>query len=347
VGDTPTPATPELFGLERPEAPPASPQPDAGASSQADVAASPHAGAPASFTTGSPVAPEIPAERPEPPQDPGRSPNTTWSPWTAPLALVAGLVLTTVVSLLVDAPAAALGAKITGSHTPPGITLADTFVQDVCFVLVSLWCAQLGNRKAASWQFGLRRPPGGWRRASGLVFLLLVAFVVLSAIWSSAVNPSREKLLEQLGTNEGTALLLLSAGLTCIVAPMCEEFLFRGYMFTALRNWRGTWPAAVITGLIFGLVHVGSAPALDLIPLAGLGFGLCLLYRYTGSLYPCFAAHALNNCLAFSSLEGWGWQWLPLIAGSLAGITGVVMLFKHLGLIADRVEDRSLSAAMP
>ncbi len=125
---------------------------------------------------------------------------------------------------------------------------------------------------------------------------------------------------------------------------MCEEFLFRGYMFTALRNWRGTWPAAVITGLIFGVVHVGSAPALDLVPLAGLGFGLCLLYRYSGSLYPCFAAHSLNNCIAFASLEGWHWdRWLPLIAGSLAGITGVVMLFKRLGLIADRVEDRSLS----
>ncbi len=91
---------------------------------------------------------------------------------------------------------------------------------------------------------------------------------MLSAVWSEAVNPSREKLLEDLGTNEGTTLLLLSAALTCVVAPMCEEFLFRGYMFTALRNWRGTWPAAVITGLIFGAVHAGSAPALDLVPLA-------------------------------------------------------------------------------
>ena len=122
------------------------------------------------------------------------------------------------------------------------------------------------------------------------------------------MNPSREKLLEQLGTNEGTELLLLSAALTCVVAPMCEEFLFRGYIFTALRNWRGTWPAALITGLIFGGVHAGSAPALDLIPLAASRVRAVRLYRYTGSLYPCFVAHALNNCLAFASLEHWGWQ---------------------------------------
>ena len=319
MGEAQTPPGPDVFGPERPDVAPS------GA-----VSAPPAIGPP-----------------PDPPQEPGRSPNTTWPAWTGPLALVAALVLTTVLTLLIDAPAAALGAKITGSHTPPGLTIADTFVQDVCFVLVSLWCAQLGNRKVASWQFGLRRPPAGWRRAVGLIVVLLVAFLLLSVIWSAIVHPSKDKLLETLGAEESADLLLLSAALTCVMAPMCEEFLFRGYMFTALRNWRGTWPAAVITGLIFGLVHIGSAPAPDLILLAGLGFGLCLLYRYSGSLYPCFAAHATNNCIAFTGLEHWSWQFLPLLAASLAGITGVVMLFKRLGLIADRAEDRSLGTAIP
>ncbi len=111
---------------------------------------------------------------PQPPQDPGRSPNTNWPVWTAFIALLGGLVLTTVLTLVVDIPAAALGAKITGSHTPPGLTIADTFIQDVCFVLVSIWCAQLGARKVASWQFGLRRPPAGWGRAAGWVGVLLL-----------------------------------------------------------------------------------------------------------------------------------------------------------------------------
>jgi membrane protease YdiL (CAAX protease family) len=280
-------------------------------------------------------------------EDPLRSPTTSWRPWTALVALLGALLLTTIISALIDVPAVALGANLTSSHTPPGLTITDTFVQDVCFVLVSIWCATLGGRKVASWQFGLRRPPAGWRGAGGLILLLLVAFVVLSVVWSEAVNPSREKLLEQLGTNEGAALLILSAGLTCVIAPICEEFLFRGYIFTALRNWRGTWPAALLTGLIFGGVHAGSAPALDLVPLAALGFGLCLLYRYSGSLYPCFAAHALNNSLAFGSLEGWSWQIPLLIAGSLAGIAGVVLISKRLGLIADAADGGSLTPALP
>jgi uncharacterized protein len=266
--------------------------------------------------------------------DPRRSPSPPWHPWTALAALVGGVVLAAIGGLIVDVPALALGVKITTSHTPAGITLADTVVQDVGFVLVSVWLAHIGGRAVRAWQFGLRRPGVGWPAAAGLVLLLIGLILILSQLWSEAVNPSREKLLEQLGTNEGALLLILSAGLTCVVAPICEEFLFRGYIFTALRNWRGTWPAAVITGLLFGLVHAGSAPALDLAPLAALGFGLCVLYRYTGSLYPCIAAHSLNNCLAFGGLEGWGWQIAPLIVCSLLLIAGVALGFKRIGLIA-------------
>jgi len=266
-----------------------------------------------------------------------RSPDTSWPAWSAPVALIGGLVLAAVAGLVVDIPALALGAHISSSHTPPGLAIADTVVQDVAFVLVSIYCARrFGGRVVRAWQFGLRRPGAGWRSASGLILLLLVLFIVLSVVWSEAVNPTKEKLLEQLGSNEGAGLLLLSAALTCVVAPVCEEFLFRGYIFTALRNWRGTLPAAVLTGLVFGGVHVGSAPVLDLAPLAGLGFGLCLLYRFTGSLYPSIVAHSLNNSLAFSSLEGWGWQTPVLMVSALAVIGGLVLACKRIGLIESR-----------
>ncbi len=256
-----------------------------------------------------------------------------WSPWTAGLALIGGVLLAALGGLIVDIPAVLLGVKITSGHTPHGIELADTIVQDVGFVLAAVYCAHLGGRAVRAWMFGLRKPGVGWVSATGMLVFLLVAFLILSAIWSLLVNPGKEKLLEQLGTNEGASLLLLSAALTCVVAPICEELLFRGYIFTALRGWRGTWPAAVITGLLFGGVHAGSAPALDLVPLALLGFGLCLLYRYSGSLYPGIVAHSLNNSVAFAALEGWGWQAPVLIACSLALIAALVLAAKRVGLI--------------
>lgn len=274
--------------------------------------------------------------RKDPPEgDASRSPDTGWPAWSAPLALVGGLVLAVLGGFLVDLPALAFGVDVSRNPTPPGLVIADTIVQDIGFVLAAVYFARLGGRVLHSWQFGLRRPGVGWRRAVGLILLLLLAFIVLSAVWSAVFHPEEEKLLETLGSKEGTALLLASAALTCVVAPMCEEMLFRGYMFTALRSWCGTLPAAIVTGLVFGGVHAGSAPALDLLPLAGLGFGLCLLYRYSGSLYPCMVAHALNNCLAFASLESWNLaQAVALIVCALGGIALVLRLCRRVGLIA-------------
>ncbi|MGO9490305.1 MAG: lysostaphin resistance A-like protein [Solirubrobacteraceae bacterium] len=265
--------------------------------------------------------------------DPSSSPVTDWPWWTAFVALFGAFVLTAIGSLVIDLPAFALGVEVTSSHTPAGLTIADTFVQDLAFVAASVYCARLGGRAVRAWQFGLRPPGVGWRSAARMVVVLLVAFILLDAIWAELLHPGKEKLLNQLGSNEGALLLVLSAGLTCVVAPMCEEFLFRGYIFTALRSSWGTLPGALVSALLFGAVHATSAPVADLLPLAGLGFGLCLLYRYTGSLYPGMAAHSLNNSLAFASLEGWGWQAPVLMVGALAGIALVIAACKRVGLI--------------
>jgi uncharacterized protein len=271
-----------------------------------------------------------------------RSPVTDWAWWTGPLAIVAGILLAAIASVIVDLPALALGVNVTSSHVPGGLEIADTVVQDAAFVAAALFFARLGGRVVEAWEFGLRPTP--FWRAAGLLVVTVVGFLLFSLIWGSAFHAEKEKLLEQLGVGESTILLLLSAGLTCVVAPICEEFLFRGYVFTALRNWRGMWPAAIITGLAFGAVHVGSAPAVDLVPLAALGFGLCLLYRFTGSLYPCIAAHSLNNSIAFGSLEGWGWQIPILIVASFGVIALIALTLMRLGVITPEARPLGVAA---
>ena len=268
---------------------------------------------------------------------PGPGPQAVpdWPPWTAPVALISGLGMALVAAALVDIPAAALGAKVTGENLPGGLVIADTVVQDVAFVAAAVLFAHVGGRAVRSWMFGLRQPRVSWRGVAWRIALLALAVLVFAAVWGAIFHPGKEKLLETLGTNEGALLLTLSALLTCVIAPISEEFLFRGYFFTALRNWRGLWPAAVITGLVFGGVHAGSAPLADLAPLAALGFGLCLLYRYTGSLYPCIIAHSLNNCVAFASLEGWTFgQGALLAVGALAVIWLVWLVLTAVGVIS-------------
>jgi uncharacterized protein len=259
-------------------------------------------------------------------------PANDWRVWTGFAALLGALFLAAMGGLIVDIPAIVLGVKVSSSHTPAGLELADTVVQDVAFVLTVVLFARLGGRTVRSWQFGLR--PTSARRAAGLVVLTILAFLLFSVIWAALVNTPKEKLLEQLGANQTTLLLALSALLTTVIAPISEEILFRGYIFAALSKWRGWLPAAAITGVLFGAVHAGSAPVADLIPLAVLGFVLCALYRRTGSLYPCIAAHSLNNSLAFGVLEKWGWRTPLLMVGALATIWLLATISRQIGLIS-------------
>ena len=107
-----------------------------------------------------------------------------------------------------------------------------------------------------------------------------MSFFIATALWVAllGIKEPSETLPKELGADDSTLALVSVTILVCIIAPLCEEFFFRGYFFTALRSWRGMWPAAMITGLVFGAIHAGSADPAFLVPLGLLGHGLCLLY---------------------------------------------------------------------
>jgi hypothetical protein len=94
------------------------------------------------------------------------------------------------------------------------------------------------------------------------------------------------------------------------VAPVAEEFFFRGFFYRALRSRYTVLVAAGIDGLLFGIIHFdfSSADALLIVPpLALLGFIFCLVYEQTGSIYPVIALHALNNAIAYAVTVDEAW----------------------------------------
>jgi membrane protease YdiL (CAAX protease family) len=270
-----------------------------------------------------PVAYPPPAPPPDPPELPegATPPRPRWPAWTAPLALIAGFGAAIFAYVLIGAVAAAAGSD--PSNPPGGVELGATVVQDLALVGSALLFARMTMRPRP-WQFGLRRtrlwPAVGWLLAGWL------AFVVFSALWVQALGiHQRDDLPKELGAGNGALALAGVAVLVTVIAPIAEEFFFRGYFFTALRSWRGVWPAAIITGVVFGAIHAGSAPAGYLVPLALFGFVLCLIYWRTGSLYPCMSLHALNNSLAFGVSQHWDWQVPLLMLGSNLAIAAVLL----------------------
>lgn len=254
------------------------------------------------------VHPGPPPELPERPEGlpPLRTGADTWKPWTAWLAIAAALAVPLVLGIFAGIGVAAAGGDL--EELPPGVLIGLTFAQDVGFILAPLLLATwLATRPTAA-DFGLRKPNRVWL-AIGLLFAVYVGFIVLSGIWVEALGIDQEDTLpDELGVEDSTVNLVLVLILVTVMAPVAEELLFRGYMYRALRNWRGVWPAAIISGIVFGGIHVGSSPIGFVVPLAILGVGLALLYHWTGSLYLPVALHALNNSIAFGASQDWGWQ---------------------------------------
>jgi membrane protease YdiL (CAAX protease family) len=199
----------------------------------------------------------------------------------------------------------------------PGVTIAGTVWQGVCFIASALLFARMTG-PPRPWQFGLRAtrilPALGWMAVAW------VAFYAFTGAWVGllGLDPDEDQLPEQLGVDESTAAMLGAAFLVAVVAPVAEEFFFRGFFFSALRNWKGTWPAALISGLVFGAIHAGSSDPAFLVPLAFFGVALCLLFVRTGSLYPPIALHCANNALAFGATQDWTWQIPVLFTCALA-----------------------------
>ena len=202
-------------------------------------------------------------ERPDGAPPGGARPG--WRPWSGILALITGLAGALMGALVLGVVAAAGGASL--SDLPGWVNVASTVVQDVAFVAAALLFARAWATPTPA-QFGLR--PAPVRRSLGLAVLAWVAFYAFTAIFVAALglHPSEEDLQQQLGVH-GSVGLAAIAVLVTVVAPVAEEFLFRGYVFSALRNWRGILPAAVVTGLLFGAVHAGGSDAAYLVP-AGL-----------------------------------------------------------------------------
>ena len=114
------------------------------------------------------------------------------------------------------------------------------------------------------------------------------------------------------------------AVLVAVVAPIVEEFFFRGFIFGALRNWRGMWPAAILTGLVFGAIHAGSSDPAYLAAARRLRARAVPALREDRVALPVHRLHCANNSLAFGVTQDWGWEILVLFGGSLALIALVL-----------------------
>ncbi|MGH2862475.1 MAG: lysostaphin resistance A-like protein [Solirubrobacteraceae bacterium] len=246
--------------------------------------------------------------------------------WIAFTAVVIGFAAGLFVSVVTELVGAAFGSPT--AHPTPAVNIVSNFLFDAAFVGSALYFTVIG-RWMGRREFGYNRI--SWGLGGSAVVLAAIAYYVVTLVYSAIFNlHGTDRLPANLGVKTSTWAAIFTALFVCAVAPMAEEFFFRGFLFGVLRRLRvragghelGPWLAAAFVGLLFGLAHYDSAQPEFLIPLGFLGFVLCIVRWRTGSLYPCMALHAINNCIALGVNElSWNaGEIVALTVGALAVI---------------------------
>ena len=84
---------------------------------------------------------------------------------------------------------------------------------------------------------------------------------------------------------------------TCIIAPVAEEIVCRGFVMTSLSKFKNYYIDVLISAAIFGAMHVLQYGWIttDFILYFVMGLIFCMMFRYTRSIYWAIALHASWN----------------------------------------------------
>ena len=85
----------------------------------------------------------------------------------------------------------------------------------------------------------------------------------------------------------------------CILAPIIEEILMRGYLLNGLSSGYGNMVALFVSSLLFALLHFNMVQTLSAL-ICGIVLGL--LYLQTGSIFCCILTHAGYNFISYMTM---------------------------------------------
>lgn len=244
-------------------------------------------------------------------------PASPWGPGGALLALVAVTALSVLLAgLFMAAIAAAVPhvpltlptrcpADASGDCVAAGLVFLNLlYLLLAAGLLVACWL-----RPGASVADSLLLRSPGWRpwqyaafAVATLLTLIILQQLLLHLTVLSGGSPrdlldDLNKLRQAFGAmTVSTATLLIV--LAVVLAPLAEEFVFRGFLYGAFRKTRlGVVGAAVVLSAAWAALHWGYSSQ-NIIALFGLGLLFAYIVWRTGSVLPAIFGHAVNNLVA-------------------------------------------------
>ncbi len=179
----------------------------------------------------------------------------------------------------------------------------------VLFLLLITGILTTLRLRRISWRdtFGLTRlGPFDVVGRAALLLLLAYPLITVSAIVSQLLlaaggddDNSSQELVRFFEHGDSSGAKWLAVVSVVIIAPMQEEFLFRGYLYGVMRRYGGVAAGVFFNALLFALIHL-HWPSFG--PLFVLAVCLTLAYEWTGSLWVPMCMHSMFNSLTVINL---------------------------------------------
>jgi len=160
------------------------------------------------------------------------------------------------------------------------------------FTLIFAWIVVTRRRQFSFWKT-LGIESGGIRWWHHILIFLAFAAV---AMFVSSFFPETENELTRILKSSRAAVLIIAV-IATFSAPLVEEVVYRGVLYSALQRSAGVPAAVAIVTLMFASVHVlqyYESPSVLLL-ITVLSLILTLMRAYSKNLLPCIIFHTIVN----------------------------------------------------
>ena len=116
----------------------------------------------------------------------------------------------------------------------------------------------------------------------------------LDPIFEDLFPSSKENYQQVIGLIKGSPIVSFLD--FCILGPIIEEVLMRGFLLDGLSTNHGKIIALLISAAFFSILHFNIA---QIVPSFICGIILGLLYYHTDSIFSCILAHIGYNTISY------------------------------------------------
>jgi membrane protease YdiL (CAAX protease family) len=193
------------------------------------------------------------------------------------------------VCVIVGGIPSAIVMKITGAATPEWAVITSNVLQ---YIVLALIIIRLGK--------GSEYVPVESQRQSPLLWLLLIPFTLSVSLAARPLTTwiPMPDIIKVFFANAFTNSLSTFLSVV-VIAPICEEWLFRGIILKGLLKRYSPLKAILWSAVIFGVFHLNPWQAVT-----GFCIGMAMgwIYWRTRSLWYCIFMHAVNNAVMFLAM---------------------------------------------